>query len=171
MDWKDLAHTAIYAGAENSEGSIWNRVEGVDVEFIGGFLTAHLSVEKYISDYLSLKYPSLSWNEAKLNFSQKIALLQKEKAEPPYNEIYIRLKDFNSIRNKLSHNLNYKLTEADKSKFIDFFKKVSKGHEHASSIDINDPAYLISFFVQISEAYFASAIAFYHSKNQVLSKR
>ena len=79
MDWKDLAHTAIYTGAENSEGSIWDRVEGVDVEFIGGFLTAHLSVEKYISDYLSLKYPSLSWNEAKLIYLKKLLYCKKKK--------------------------------------------------------------------------------------------
>jgi len=170
MDWKDLAHTAIYSGTENADGSIWNRVEDVDIEFIGGFLTAHLSIEKYISDYLALKYPMLAWGGAKLAFSQKISLLKNERAKPPYDEIYIKLKDFNSIRNKLSHNLNYILSEADKRSFLDFFNKVSKGNKDSSFIDIDNPADLINFFVMISQAYFASAIAYYHSKNEGFSK-
>ncbi|RWS54298.1 hypothetical protein DN594_21505, partial [Enterobacter cloacae] len=97
MDWRDLAKTAVYTGDKQPDDSIWERVEGVDVEFIGAFLTAHLSLEKYITDYLSLRYPSLSWSDARLTFSQKIALIQNEPANPPYNEIYIRIKDFNNM--------------------------------------------------------------------------
>ncbi|QNK34952.1 hypothetical protein HF675_03730 [Serratia sp. JUb9] len=54
MDWKDLASTAVYTGTTTENESIWKHVDGVDVEFIGAFLTAHLSLEKYISDYVSI---------------------------------------------------------------------------------------------------------------------
>lgn len=40
MDWKDLASTAVYTGMTDENESIWERVDGVDVAFIGAFLTA-----------------------------------------------------------------------------------------------------------------------------------
>ncbi|WP_145548270.1 hypothetical protein [Yersinia massiliensis] len=162
MDWKDLASTAVYTGTTNENDSIWERVDGVDVKFIGAFLTAHLSLEKYISDYLRLRYPALSWDDAKLTFSQKIALIQHEPAKPPYNEIYIRIKDFNSIRNKISHKLNYQITDKEKGKFVDFHMKISKGSQSKSYIDVDNIADLLNFFVMVTKSYFASAISHYH---------
>ncbi|HII4323768.1 TPA: hypothetical protein ACY4PR_004667 [Enterobacter cloacae] len=166
MDWRDLAKTAVYTGDKQPDDSIWERVEGVDVEFIGAFLTAHLSLEKYITDYLSLRYPSLSWSDARLTFSQKIALIQNEPANPPYNEIYIRIKDFNNIRNKISHNLNYQLSDKDKEKFKDFYKKITHSNDLASHFDIESPADLICFFSLMASSYFASRISYYHSRKK-----
>lgn len=163
MDWKDLANTAIYSNGGNAESSIWKRVENVDVEFIGAFLTAHLSLEKYIDDYLQLRYSGLSWVDAKLTFSQKIALIQKEPANPPYNEIYIRLRDFNGIRNKISHNLNYQFSDKDKDKFLDFYKKINNGGEDV--IDASSEVELIGFYLMITKAYLGSRISHYHSLN------
>lgn len=164
MSWENLAHTAIYSSNEKSQDGIWKTVDGVDVEFIGAFLTAHLSLEKYITDYLQLKYPNLYWDGARLTFSQKIALLQNEQANPPYNEIFIRIKDFNNIRNKISHNLNYHLCEKDTSKFLDFYKKIKGDDDQEDFIDQGNPAELIGFFVMITKAYFASGISHHHSK-------
>ncbi len=162
MDWKDLASTAVYTDMANENKSIWERVDGVDVEFIGAFLTAHLSLEKYITDYLRLKHPSLSWEDAKLTFSQKIALIQHEPAKVPYNEIYLRIKDFNSIRNKISHQLNYQITDKEKSKFVDFYMKITKESKTKPNIDIDNIADLLDFFLIITKSYFASAISYYH---------
>ncbi|MCO8024693.1 hypothetical protein NI600_09275 [Citrobacter freundii] len=162
MDWKDLASTAVYTGIANENESIWERIDGVDVEFIGAFLTAHLSLEKYISDYLRLKYPSLSWADAKLTFSQKIALIQHEPTETPYNQIYLRIKDFNSIRNKISHQLNYQVTDKEKSKFVDFYMEITKGSQTKPDIDTDNMADLLNFFLMITKSYFASAISYYH---------
>ncbi|HFK7185671.1 Uncharacterised protein [Serratia rubidaea] len=162
MDWKDLASTAVYTGTTTENESIWKHVDGVDVEFIGAFLTAHLSLEKYISDYLRLRYPSLSWDDAKLTLSQKIALIQHEPAKAPYNEIYVRVKDFNSIRNKISHELNYRITDKEKSKFVDFYMKITKGSQSKLDIDVDNMADLLNFFVMITQSYFASAISHYH---------
>jgi len=166
MSWKNLAHTAIYNGSDNPDGSIWKRVEGVDVEFIGAFLTAHLSLEKYITDYLKLRYSTLSWDDSRLTFAQKIALIQNEPANPPFNEIYIRIKDFNAIRNKISHNLNYQLDDKDKNKFIDFYKKIKGDDKSDDFIDVNNPSELINFFVMMTKSYFASAISYYHSNKK-----
>ena len=162
MDWKDLASTAVYAGITAENESIWKRVDGVDVEFIGAFLTAHLSLEKYISDYLRLRYPSLSWDDAKLTFSQKISLIQNEQAKAPYNEIYIRIKDFNSIRNKISHELNYRITDKEKNKFIDFYVKITKSTQSKPEINLDNTVDLLNFFVMITQSYFASLISHYH---------
>ncbi|WP_194207617.1 hypothetical protein [Superficieibacter sp. 1612_C1] len=162
MDWKDLASTAVYTDMANENKSIWERVDGVDVEFIGAFLTAHLSIEKYITDYLRLRYPSLSWEDAKLTFSQKIALIQHEPAKVPYNEIFLRIKDFNSIRNKISHQLNYQITDKEKSKFVDFYMKITKESKTKPNIDIDNIADLLDFFLIITKSYFASAISYYH---------
>jgi len=162
MDWKDLASTAVYTDMANENKSIWERVDGVDVEFIGAFLTAHLSLEKYITDYLRLRYPSLSWEDAKLTFSQKIALIQHETAKAPYNEIYLRIKDFNSIRNKISHQLNYQITDKEKSKFVDFYIKITKERKAKPNIDIDNIVDLLDFFLIITKSYFASAISYYH---------
>lgn len=160
MDWKDLAITAVYNGGGDSEDSIWERVDDVDVGFIGAFLTAHLSLEKYIDDYLALRYPTLSWRDAKLTFSQKIALIQKEPATAPYDEIYLRMKDFNGIRNKISHNLNYRINEKDRAKFLDFYKKINSNKKDV--IDSSSSVELIGFFVMITKAYLASRISYYH---------
>lgn len=165
MDWRDLASTAVYADITTENESIWKRIDGVDVEFIGAFLTAHLSLEKYISDYLRLRYPSLAWDNAKLTFSQKISLIQNEPTQAPYNEIYIRIKDFNSIRNKISHELNYRITEKEKSKFIDFYVKISKSNQSKPEIDSDNMADLLKFFVMIAQSYFASLISHYHYDN------
>ena len=165
MDWKDLASTAVYAGISTENESIWKRVDEVDVEFIGAFLTAHLSLEKYISDYLRLKYPSLSWGDAKLTFSQKIALIKNEPAKAPYDQIYTRIKDFNSIRNKISHELNYRITDKEKNKFIDFYIKITKLSHNKPEIDFNNIADLLHFFVMITKSYFASLISHYHYDN------
>ncbi|UMO88879.1 hypothetical protein HP572_04775 [Pectobacterium sp. PL64] len=162
MDWKDLASTVVYTGITTENENIWEHVDGVDVEFIGAFLTAHLSPEKYISDYLNLRYPSLSWGDAKLTFSQKIALIEHESAKPPYNEIYVRIKDFNSIRNKISHQLNYRITDKEKSKFVDFYIKITKENKNKPDIDVDNIADLLNFFIMITKAYFASAISHYH---------
>ena len=151
MDWKDLASTAVYTGMTDENESIWERVDGVDVAFIGAFLTAHLSLENYITDYLGLRYPSLAWGDAKLTFSQKIALIQHEPAKPPYDEIYLRIKDFNSIRNKISHQLNYQITDKE-------------------NIDIDNMADLLGFFVSMTKSYFASAISYYHYNKKVAGK-
>ncbi len=164
MPWKNLSRTAIYSSNEKSPDSIWKTVDGIDIEFIGAFLTAHLSLEKYITDYLRLKYPNLCWDDARLTFSQKIALLQNEPAKPPYNEIFIKIKDFNNIRNKISHNLNYHLCEKDISKFLDFYKKIKGGDDREDFIDKDNPAELVGFFVMITQAYLASGITYFHSK-------
>ena len=170
MTWKNLARTAVYNGDAQSQDDIWKKVEGVDIEFIGAFLTAHLSLEKYINDYLTLKYPRLYWEGARLTFSQKIALIENEPAKPPYNEIFIRVKDFNSIRNKISHNLNYQLSDKDISKFIDFYKKISENTKGYDSTDLKSPAELIGFFVMVTKAYLASGISYYHAKSGTIKK-
>ncbi|MGP9435767.1 hypothetical protein ACT3RR_10075 [Ewingella sp. AOP8-B2-18] len=164
MNWKYLAQTAVYNGKKDESVNIWERVENVDLEFIGAFLTAHLSLERYVDDYLKLRYETLSWDEARLTFSQKISLIQNEPAIPPYNDIYVRIKDFNSIRNKISHNLNYKLSDKDKSKFKDFYMKLRSDYHDGTSIDLNNDVDLMSFFVAIAKTYFAARIHYYHSK-------
>ncbi|HDT3210708.1 TPA: hypothetical protein QHM57_005130, partial [Escherichia coli] len=99
-----------------------------------------------------------------------IALIQHEPAKPPYDEIYLRIKDFNSIRNKISHQLNYQITDKEKSKFVDFYMKITKASKTKPNIDIDNMADLLDFFVSMTKSYFASAISYYHYNKKVAGK-
>ena len=56
----------------------WKRIEGVDFEFLGYFLSCHLIIEYYLEQYLRTKYPELGWEGSRLTFAQKISLLSTE---------------------------------------------------------------------------------------------
>ena len=76
----------------------------------------------------------------------KIAFIQHELAKAPYSQIYLRIKDFNCIRNKISHQLNYQVSDKEKSKFVDFYMKMTKESKTKPNIDIENIVDLLNFF-------------------------
>ncbi len=56
-----------------SKGSVtWQRLDSINYEELGYFLSCHLIIEHYIDEYLKVQYENLSWEDCKLTFSQKL---------------------------------------------------------------------------------------------------
>lgn len=97
-----------------SNGSVtWQRLDNINYEELGYFLSCHLIIEHYIDEYLKVEYGSLTWEDCKLTFSQKISLLSKFDISEPYKELIPSIKAMNKIRNKISHRVDFKITTDD----------------------------------------------------------
>jgi hypothetical protein len=113
--------------AEISEGSVvWQRLEGIDYEVLGYFLSCHLIIEHYLDEFLKICHPSLDWDAARQTFGQKVALLSNFKVSDKYDCIPA-IKHMNSIRNKLSHNIEFKIEQADLLPLNQYLAKVTDG--------------------------------------------
>jgi len=67
-------------------GSVtWQKLEELDYESLGYFLSCHLIIEHYLDALLKSTYPSLSWERVKHTFSQKVALLSEFKLSDPFD--------------------------------------------------------------------------------------
>ncbi|MFS2167671.1 hypothetical protein [Variovorax sp. Varisp62] len=86
----------------------WGRLEGIDYETLGYFLSCHLIVEHYLDEFLRISYPTLDWAAARHTFGQKVALLSDFKVSDKYDCIPA-IKHMNSLRNRLSHNIDFKI--------------------------------------------------------------
>ena len=99
---------------EINGGSItWQRLDDINYEELGYFLSCHLIIEHYLDEYLKAEYKSLSWDDCKLTFSQKINLLSSFQVSEPYKELIPSIKAMNKIRNKISHRVNFKISIDD----------------------------------------------------------
>ncbi|WP_270428422.1 hypothetical protein [Acinetobacter johnsonii] len=97
-----------------SEGSItWQRLDNINYEELGYFLSCHLIIEHYLDEYLKAEYKTLSWDDCKLTFAQKINLLSNYQISEPYKELIPSIKAMNKIRNKISHRVNFKISIDD----------------------------------------------------------
>ncbi|EIE6851516.1 hypothetical protein LE192_004138, partial [Escherichia coli] len=60
------------------------------------------------------------------------------------------------------------ITDKEKSKFVDFYMKITKASKTKPNID--NMADLLDFFVSMTKSYFASAISYYHYNKKVAGK-
>jgi hypothetical protein len=82
---------------------------------IGRILCAHLYVEYYLNKYLKEKY-NLSNNKINnLTFNKKILEIDED---DKINFIIPSLNKINNLRNKMAHNINFKIQEED----LEYFK-------------------------------------------------
>ena len=85
----------------------------LDYETVGYFLSCHLMIDYYISEYLKRLYPELNWQGTRLDFSAKISLISKSfklRTDIETKKFFDALKHLNALRNKLAHNLDFRLT-------------------------------------------------------------
>lgn len=95
----------------------FNAVWAQDSERIGRVLRAHLAVEHFMTDYISAKNPGLGpLEDVRLTFSQKVGLLPNN--EGAISPLKTGLKQLNSIRNRIAHNLKVDVLEDDKVSFL-----------------------------------------------------
>jgi len=100
----------------------------------------HLLVEHYIILYLTDSNKNIGdVSKAKLGFGQLLKLLPKKK----FSKLMPALKCLNRIRNKLAHNLNYKV-EASAIKTLK-----SCYHKYGGEIEGDDPVNILNNFAQL----------------------
>jgi len=134
----------------------WKAFDSVDFELVGLFLSCHLVIEHYMDEFLEAYSPApFDWESAKLTFAQKVSLISGLKQFPEPFTIPAVLKHFNSIRNKLSHSVTYKLSSADLLPEIQFLGKANKEKLKYQDFDVKK---ILEHFTSIVCVYFASAI-------------
>ncbi len=140
----------------------WQRLDNLDYELLGYFLSCHLIIEHYLDEYLKARYPTLDWEASKQTFGQKVALLATDNYPEKYNSIPA-IKHLNSLRNKLSHNIDFKITEADLLPLSQYLKK-------CCGPDLEQPTEareILNLFTSMVCVWFASGISATAKQNRL----
>lgn len=132
----------------------WQRVESLNHEALGYFLSCHLIIEHYMDEYLKTQYLNLDWDAAKLTFGQKVQLLSKFKISDKYDCIPA-IKHLNSIRNRLSHNIEERITVEALLPLTQYLNKVYEGQVEVAE----EPTAILHHFTSMASVLFASIIS------------
>lgn len=132
----------------------WRRLENLDYELLGYFLSCHLIIEHYLDEYLKTRYPTLNWGSSKQTFGQKVSLLATGNYPEKYNSIPA-IKHLNSLRNKFSHNIDFRITETDLLPLSQYLKKCC-GPDH---VQPTEPKETLDLFTSMVCVWFASGIS------------
>lgn len=143
----------LVAGIES--GSVtWQRIEAIDHELLGYFLSCHLIIEHYLDEYLKVRHPDLDWDAARHTFGQKISLLSRFKVSDKYDCVPA-IKHLNSLRNKLSHDIEFKIAANDLLPLSQYLSKVYEDKLHVP----NEPKAILEHFTNMSCVLFAASIS------------
>lgn len=138
-----------------AEGKVsWRRLEGLDYEVLGYFLSCHLIIEHYLDEYLKICYPMLDWGSARQTFGQKVSLLSHFKISDKYDCIPA-IKHLNSLRNKLSHDIDFKIRTED---LLPLTQYLSKVYEQKQDIP-EEPKVILKHFTSMTCVLFAGYIS------------
>ena len=142
---------------ESVEGGdvTWRRLEDLDFELLGYFLSCHLVLEHYVDHFLQgYSDRPFAWGKAKLTFGQKLSLLTGERFPEPWNPIP-SLKHLNSLRNKFAHNISATLSKEDLLPLQEFLKKVMKGEGELPQ----EEREILETYTSLVGAFFAGSIS------------
>jgi hypothetical protein len=140
--------------SEIIDGSItWQRLEGVDYKILGYFLSCHLIIEHYLDEFLKICHPTLDWESAKNTFGQKVALLSNFRVSEQYDCIPA-IKHLNSLRNKLSHDIEFKIDSQSLLPLKQYLKKAYGGNKKVPTL----PLELLDEFTTMTCVLFAGYI-------------
>lgn len=82
------------------------------VDELGFILKCHLILEHYIDEYITTSYPTVTEpDRIRLTFNQKLELINNNRTV--FGMAYPAIKSLNTLRNRFSHKLTYKITEPD----------------------------------------------------------
>ncbi len=111
-----------------SDGNVrWRRVPTADYKTMGRILCYHLIVEHYLETYLKTVFPHLRWETTRLTFNHKLELLSGKTSSPLVDfGLLPGLQQLNSIRNRLSHRLDAKISMDDLKPFLGALRRWSK---------------------------------------------
>jgi hypothetical protein len=136
----------------------WQRIESVDYDTLGYLLSCHLIIEHYMDHFLAT-HPGagFGWQNARLTFGQKIALIAGLPFPEPYNLPPV-IKHLNSVRNHFGHNISATLSTDDLLPIRQFLAKCTKASGRDGEPP-SEPRELLRLFTSLVCAYFASAIS------------
>ncbi len=133
---------------------IWKKINSIDFDEIGHLLCCHLIIEHYLEEYIKSKSDKkFNWDKAKLSFNQKLSLLAADGISNNVDFIPA-IKHLNILRNKLSHNLDVKLT------FDDFLPLMKFIHSNISEEVQMNKINILNTFTGFVCAWIASKLAF-----------
>jgi hypothetical protein len=137
-----------------AEGDVtWQPLEGLDYELLGYFLCCHLVIEHHMDEYLKLLYPTLDWDAAHHSFAQKVSLLSRFKVSDALDCIPA-VKHLNSLRNKISHNVKFRIKRRD---LLPLTRFLTKAHEGRLEVP-DDPKGILDDFTSTTCLLFAGSI-------------
>jgi hypothetical protein len=146
---------------EIANGSVtWERITGVEYDFIGYFLSCHLVIEHYMQEYLKIAYPALDWNAASLTFPKTISLLSRF-VTGKYDCVPA-LKHMNSLRNKVAHDLRFKIQADNLQPLAQYLTKTYGDVAHVPT----EPKAILSNFTSMVCAYFGGSISGWADKSK-----
>lgn len=121
---KNISMPPLFSSTENGE-IIWKKMEAIDYDQIGILLCSHLIIEYYLDEYIKWRSnKEFNWVAAKLTFNQKISLLSTIKMPEKFNCIPA-IKHLNTLRNKISHQVDSKLSKDDLLPIIHYLEKAN----------------------------------------------
>lgn len=110
--------------------SVWEQ----DFGSIGRILRAHLFVENFLNEQLTVNNPNLgSLTKARLTFHQKVSLLETSPAG--LEDIMPGIRRLNTVRNRLAHSLHANLSTEDAEVFLScpYFKALREACNKGAS--------------------------------------
>ena len=137
-------------------GVSWRGLESVEFDLVGYLLACHLVIEHYIDHFL-IAYVSrkVNWDDARLQFWQKIALLESLGGfESPYDFIPA-IKHLNALRNRLAHKIETRVTLDDVAPLSVAVEKCTKEPPTFENVHA-----VLELFTSLTCAYFAGAISY-----------
>lgn len=138
-----------------TNGSVtWKRLESIDYEVLGYFLSCHLIIEHYLDEFLKISYPKLNWDAARQTFGQKVELLSAFRVSERYDCIPA-IKHLNSLRNKLSHNIEFKIEKQSLLPLSHYLQKALEGKQEIPT----EPKELLDLFTTMTCVLFAGYIS------------
>lgn len=137
----------------------WKRLEGIDYALLGYFLSAHLIIEHYLTELLKVLHPDLDWEAPRLTFGQKVALLSRFKMPEKYESI-AAIKHLNSLRNKVSHRIDFKIEDRDLLPLRQYLEKIYEDKQPVPE----DPHELLEAFTGMVCVFFAGYISSHVSR-------
>lgn len=139
----------------------WQRLDNLNYELLGYFLSCHLIIEHYLDEYLKSQYPELDWDSSRQSFGQKVSLLATDNYPEKYNSIPA-IKHMNSLRNKLSHNIDFKIGCVELLPLSHYLKKCCG----PDCEEPTQPKEILELFTSMVCVWFASRISFNANHSQ-----
>ena len=157
----------------------WIRVGEIDYGLMGYLLSCHLIIEHYMDAYLKSHHSELEWEAARLTFGQRVALLSSWTLPKPFNPVE-GIKHLNSLRNRLGHRMDYRLTAQDMLPFVYHLQTI---REHVDANRCKDapedtspepkdlsPIELLEWFTSMTAACFAGSVAGTDARRGVMKR-
>jgi hypothetical protein len=136
------------------DGVRWRGLERFDFATLGYFLGCHLIIEHYLDHFLAEFWPDFQWADAKLTFPQKVALISELKMLGKYN-FTPSLKHMNSLRNRIAHTLQPRLSRAD----LQPFQAALRPHVEKSAKMPRSARKVLSMYTALVCSWFAGALS------------